>query len=144
MDEAVVDQQITIAAPPEVVFDYFVDPDKLVRWLGSKAKLEAKPGGEFWVDMNGRDVVSGAFVEVTPPTRVVFTWGWELGGAPVQPGSSTVEVTLTATGEGTLVRLVHRDLPGPTVASHGEGWAYKLGRLEVLAAGGDPGPDEWM
>jgi uncharacterized protein YndB with AHSA1/START domain len=144
MDNAVIDQQITIAAPPEVVFAYFIDPDKLVRWLGSKAELEAKPGGNFWVDMNGRDVVSGSYVEVTPPTRVVFTWGWELGGAPVAPGSSTVEVTLTPEGDGTLVRLVHRDLPDPTVPSHDEGWTYKLGRLAILAAGGDPGPDQWM
>src|ERR1700691_3727095 len=92
--EIVVDQTIRIAAPPEVVFQYFVDPRKLVSWIGLRADLEPTPGGRFWVDMNGTDVAAGQYLEVDPPNRLVFTWGWEQGGPPVAPGASTVEVTL--------------------------------------------------
>ncbi|TVZ96600.1 activator of Hsp90 ATPase-like protein [Streptomyces sp. BK340] len=61
---------------------------------------------------------------------------------PVPPGSSTVEITLEPVPEGTLPRLVHRDLPSPEAcAAHEEGWTHYTGRLAVVAAGGDPGPD---
>lgn len=134
--ETIVDQTVRIAAPPEVVFEYFVDPQKLVSWIGSRADLEASPGGRFWVDMNGTDVAAGQYLEVEPPTRVVFTWGWERGGQPLAPGSSTVEITLTPDGAHTVVRLIHRDLPKPFVEGHGAGWTEHLATLVALAEEG--------
>jgi uncharacterized protein YndB with AHSA1/START domain len=134
--ETVVDQTVRIAAPPEVIFEYFVDPQKLVLWIGSRADLEASPGGRFWVDMNGTDVAAGQFIEIEPPTRVVFTWGWEKGGPPMAPGSSTVEVTLTPDGTDTVVRLIHRDIPNPFIESHGAGWSEHFATLVSLAAEG--------
>ncbi len=76
----------------------------------------------------------GEFVEVTPPSRVVFTWGFENEDVDVRPGESTVEVTLEPSGGGTLLRLVHRDLPASEIASHTEGWTELLARLAVLAS----------
>jgi len=134
--ETVVDQTVRIAAPPEVVFEYFVDPRKLVSWIGSRATLEAVPGGRVWIDMNGTDVAAGQFLEIEPPTRVVFTWGWERGGPPMAPGSSTVEVTLTPDGTDTVVRLVHRDIPEPFVESHGAGWSERSAMLVELSIRG--------
>lgn len=131
-----VDQTVRIAASPEVVFEYFIDPRKLVTWLGSSAELEPRPKGKFLLDMNGTDVAVGEFVEVDPPRRVVFTWGWAKGGAPVAPGSSTVEVTLTPEGDNTVVRLVHRNLPPSTAEGHGRGWAEHLATLVGLASDG--------
>jgi uncharacterized protein YndB with AHSA1/START domain len=135
--ETFVDQTVRIAAPPEVVFEYFVDPRKLLSWIGSRAVLEAVPGGRFWIDMNGTDVAAGQFLEIEPPTRVVFSWGWEQGGPPMAPGSSTVEVTLTPDGTDTVVHLVHRDIPNPFVESHGEGWSEHFAVLVGLADRGD-------
>jgi uncharacterized protein YndB with AHSA1/START domain len=74
----------------------------------------------------------------------VWTWGWE-GNDGVPPGSSTVEVTLTPDGDATVVRLRHSGLPtGDSATSHGSGWEHYTARLAVAAAGGDPGPDEWV
>ena len=134
--ESVVDQTVRIAAPPEVVFEYFVDPRKLVSWIGSRADLDATPGGRFWVDMNGRDVAAGEYVEIEPPKRVVFTWGWEKGGPPVAPGASTVEVTLTLDGDHTVVRLIHRGLPQPFLESHEAGWTEHFATLVALGEQG--------
>jgi uncharacterized protein YndB with AHSA1/START domain len=134
--ETVVDQTVRIAAPPEVVFEYFVDARKLVSWIGSRAVLEATPGGRFWVDMNGTDVAAGEFLEIEPPRRVVFTWGWEKGGPPMAPGSSTVEVTLTPDGDDTVVRLIHRDIPVPFLESHSAGWTEHFAVLVALADSG--------
>ena len=136
-----VTREITVAAPPETVFPYFTDADRMTRWMGTEAELDARPGGIFRVIVAGAHVGRGEFVEVDPPTRVVFTWGWENPESVVRPGTSTVEVTLTEEGEGTRVVLVHRDLPEDQTEPHGHGWAHYLGRLEIAGAGGDAGPD---
>jgi len=142
--EGTIEREIRIEASPEAVFAYFTDPAKMRRWMGLDAKLDPVPGGVFRVDINGRDVARGEFVEVTAPARVVFTWGWEADGHAIPPGSTTVEATLTADRNGTLVRVVHRGLPGEeAVAGHAEGWDHFLPRLVDAGSGRDPGPDSW-
>ena len=44
---------VRIAAPPEVVFPYFTDPQLMVTWIGERADLDARPGGTFAVDFGG-------------------------------------------------------------------------------------------
>lgn len=125
-DGVVVSQRI--AAAPATVFEYFTDPAKMLTWMGVAVDLDPTPGGTFRVDMNGDDVAAGEFVEVAPPHRVVFTWGWD-GSDDVPPGSSTVTVTLTADGDQTVVELRHDGLPDHLAARHGEGWQHFLPQL---------------
>jgi uncharacterized protein YndB with AHSA1/START domain len=138
-DPTLIDRELRIAAPPETVFAYFVDPERMVRWMGTTADLEPRPGGRFHIDYNGKDVASGTYLELDPPRRVVFSWGWEMPGDPVPPGASTVEVTLTPDNGGTHLRLVHRGLPADAVDGHAEGWDYflptLLGAVDAEAAG---------
>jgi uncharacterized protein YndB with AHSA1/START domain len=136
--------EIRIAARPDTVFEFFVDPEKLMRWKGVEATLEPRPGGLYRCNVNGRDIAVGRYVAIERPHRIVFTWGWEGEGHPVPPGSSTVEVTLEPDGAGTLVRLEHRDLPAPAAEQHREGWLHYLDRLAIAGAGGDAGPDPWV
>ena len=137
-------REVWIAAAPETIFPFFTDPQQMLRWMGVSADLDPRPGGLYRCDVNGKDVARGEYVRIEPPHRIVCTWGWEGEGHPVPPGSSTVEVTLTPDGGGTLVRLTHRDLPEPTRGQHAEGWEHYLARLAVAAAGGDPGRDPWL
>jgi uncharacterized protein YndB with AHSA1/START domain len=140
----VVEREIRIAARPETVFEFFVDPAKMAQWKGRKAELDATPGGMYRVEINDQAVASGEYVEVDSPRRVVFTWGWEgqeAGEHAVPPGSSRVEVELTPQGDGTIVRLRHLDLPAGSRAIHAQGWDHYLARLASAAAGKDPGPD---
>ena len=74
--------ELRIAAPPEIVFPYFTDPARMTDWMGVAALLDPRPGGTFRVEANGRDVVVGEYVEVEPPHRVVFTWGFDGTAAP--------------------------------------------------------------
>ena len=130
-----------IKASPEVVFRYFVDPALYVRWQGISADLDPQPGGRYRVEVLSGRVVSGQFLMVDAPKRVVFTWGWE-GDQEVPPGSSTVEVTLEADADETIVRLRHSGLPSPgAVEQHALGWNHYLGRLTVAGSGSDPGRD---
>jgi len=132
-----VEQEIHIQAPPEVVFRFFTDPAMHDRWIGQRATLDPRRGGIYRCVMNDTATVVGEYVEVEPPHRVVFTWGFE-NNPGIPPGSSTVSVTLTADQDGTRVRLVHTGLPHPAVASHRQGWAGYLAQLSEAAAGQCP------
>ena len=140
---AIVEREVRIEASPETVYEFFVDADRMIQWMGRKADLDARPGGIFRVDINGRNVSRGEYVELDPPHRVVFSFGWEGGTSIVEPGTSTVEIDLKPDGEGTIVRLTHRDLPEESRGSHGHGWDHYLPRLVAAGAGGDPGEDPW-
>ena len=127
-----------IDASPETVFAFFTDPEKLTRWLAVEATLDPRPGGVNAQTHAGRDgnryFMRGEFVEVSPPTRLVFTWGFENETMEVRPGGSTVEVTLEPRDGGTWLRLVHRDLPESERGGHDEGWDEMLGRLASAVA----------
>lgn len=130
-----------IDARPEIVFAYLTDPVRYVQWMGVDAELDPRPGGAYRVRVPQGFVAVGEFVEIDPPRRVVFSWGWE-GDGPVPAGSSRVEITLEPDGVGTVLRLTHTGLPDDdAVRLHTQGWDRYLDRLVVTAAGGDPGPD---
>ncbi len=136
-----VEKEVRIAARPETIFPYFTDPDKMVQWKGFSATLDPRPGGMYRVEISDQNIARGEYVEIVPYSKVVFSWGWEGDGAPVPPGSSTVEVTLTADGDDTVVRLRRYGLPVEARELHGEGWDHYMSRLAMAATGIDPGPD---
>jgi uncharacterized protein YndB with AHSA1/START domain len=129
---------IELPAPPETVFDYFIDAELLVTWIGDYAVLDARPGGEFTLDIEGIPV-RGRYLEVVPPTTVVVSWG-HAGSETMPPNSTEVRFSLTPTaGGGTLVEVEHRNLPTEHVASHRVGWPMFMNRL--LQASGAPPVD---
>ena len=137
-----VEKEVRIAARPEVVFEFFIDPVKMVRWKGVDAMLDPRPGGAYRVNVTGKDVALGEYVEIVPHSRIVLTWGWE--NSPIAPGSTRVEITLTPDGDGMILRLRHSGLAGEAALKHAEGWDHFLPRLALAAAGQDPGPDPWV
>lgn len=140
-DDDVVEVSVYIAAQPETVFPYFTDPARYVQWMGSDATLQAVPGGTYRVHMRDGVEAAGEFIEVDPPHRLVFTWGWTRDHA-VPPGTTRVVVTLQAADGGTHVVLRHHDLPDTGQREHHrKGWESYLGRLGLRIQGGDPGPD---
>jgi uncharacterized protein YndB with AHSA1/START domain len=83
----------------------------------------------------------GEFTEVVQDQKVVFTFGWDEPNHPIPPRSTVVEITLFPEGEKTRVRLAHRGLPEDAVSDHTEGWDFYLNRLDIVATGGDAGPE---
>ena len=130
-----------------MVFSYFTDPEKLVRWMGAEATLDPRRGGVFSFTNTPRLVIVGEFVTVEPYRRIVFTWGYgrfpEEEVNPLPPGTSTVEVELVPDGEATIVRLRHR-VPTELAAFHELGWEHYLPRLATASVGRDPGPDPFV
>ena len=130
MTSEVLTATVRISAAPAEVFPYFTDPALMVQWIGEWADLHAEPGGDFALDIN-KTPVRGHYVEIDPPRRVVFTWG-VAGNETLPPGSTTVEIRLTADQDETLVELFHHDLPAADFPGHLDGWVAMLARLQTL------------
>jgi uncharacterized protein YndB with AHSA1/START domain len=140
-DDDVVEVSVYIAAEPETVFPYFTDPGRYVQWMGRDATLHPVPGGAYRIVMQEGVEAGGEFLEIDPPRRLVFTWGWTHDPA-VPPGTTRVVVTLEAEEGGTRVVLRHHDLPDDGQREHHrKGWEQYFGRLDIRVRGGDPGPD---
>jgi uncharacterized protein YndB with AHSA1/START domain len=134
---------VRIAAPPERVFPFFVEREKLERWFCVSADIDPRPGGAYRLNITGVNNAAGQYLEIVPNSRIVMTWGWEEDDIQVPPGSSRLEIDLLPDGDGTIVRLRHSELPESRRGSHGEGWTHYMDRLAIAASGGDPGADPW-
>jgi uncharacterized protein YndB with AHSA1/START domain len=78
----------------------------------------------------------GEYLELVPHERIVFSFGWAPtdGAPPVAPGSTRVEVTLTADAGDTIMTLRHTGLPAAIADEHRSGWEHFL---PLLAAAVD-------
>lgn len=134
-DPVTIEQTVQVKASPETLWSFWTEPARLCEWWGIEAEVDPEPGGTFRVVMGEGPVMRGAFVELSRPDRLVFTFGWEhnAAGEPLAPGSTRVEVTLAPAGEGTLVVLRHSQLPAAHAGEHGMGWAFFLGERLVRA-----------
>ncbi len=149
----VVEVEMELAAPPADVYRYWTDPDRYPRWMGRSVRLDPSPGGEYFVQMNDGFAAMGTFLELDPPCRVEFSWGWAPGAGQavlagpqedglLPPGSSRVRVTLADCDGGTALRLEHHDLTDQALrAGHLLAWQTYLARLAIVVTGADPGPD---
>jgi uncharacterized protein YndB with AHSA1/START domain len=136
----VVQVEVRIQAPADLVFSYFTDPTRYVQWMGRSAVIEPWRGGRYYVLVRpGVDAI-GEFVVVDPPHRLVFTWGSDAQQIPIS--ATTVEVTFTQEADGTLVRLRHYGIDrAEQRAKNTGGWTIYLTRLAGVAEGRNPGLD---
>lgn len=121
-----VGRSVLIRAPRDLVFRYFTDSARFAAWWGEGSRIEPKAGGEVVIRNPGGSIARGAIVEIAPPERVVFTYGYEDPSVGLQPGASRVTIQLSETREGTLLALRH-DLPTEALRDHHvQGWRYQL------------------
>lgn len=101
-----------IAAPPERVFDAWINPEMLMRFMCPgpemdvpEARTDPRTGGRFDILMRAgeREIPHwGIYKEVTPHSRLVFTWQ-----SPFSVEDSTVTLTFEAVDDGTDLTLHH-------------------------------------
>jgi uncharacterized protein YndB with AHSA1/START domain len=76
-------------------------------------------------------LLAGEYREVTPPSRLVYTWRWE-AGVP-DPRESVVTVEFRDLGERTEVVLVHDNFVGPgPIEPYHTGWESGLQKLAAF------------
>ena len=141
----------TLRAPARDVFDAWTDAARLRQWLnpgpGTLAQAEADPvagGGFRFVKLtaDGVDEITGRYLVVEPPHRLVFTWQ-----SPASTGGAESQVTVTlrasrasdGKGETTEMTILHERLPA---AYYREGarraWAAIAAKLPAVTAGQPP------
>jgi uncharacterized protein YndB with AHSA1/START domain len=130
--------EIDIDAPPERVFQAWIDPKQRLAWWGddesyrgTKMESDLRIGGKWRTEGKRADgkpfAVWGEYTRVDPPTALGFTWNntWDSEGPPTH-----VLIELTPTSSGTHLSLTHS---GFTSASsrddHNKGWNRVLGWL---------------
>ena len=129
----------TIAAPPERVFDAWLDPAMLMRFMQPgpgmttpSAATDPHIGGRFDLIMkNGDDEMphGGVYQEIDRPNRLVFSWE-----SPFSVQGSTVTLEFRAAGAGTHVTLTHVRFPDKESRdNHENGWTAILTRLAEVA-----------
>ncbi len=128
-----------IPAPPERVFDAWLDPATLKRFMCPgdgmsvpKAENDPRTGGRFDILMHndmGEIPHWGEYREIDRPNRLVFTWN-----SPHAAPDSVVTLTFAASGKGTDVTLVHDRFPSEASRDgHEKGWTAILARLAEIA-----------
>jgi uncharacterized protein YndB with AHSA1/START domain len=97
--------------------------------VNCKASSDVRRGGAFSLVMSSGDSnceISGTYVEVERPRRLVFTWI----GPPTSNVNTLVTVELNPRDGGTELVLTHERLPTPEVREgHTIGWGNMLNHL---------------
>jgi uncharacterized protein YndB with AHSA1/START domain len=143
MPGLVIDREVLIEAPVEVVWRTITEPDQMSQWFADRVQLVVEPGAlgfmEFG-DQGGPVVVE----TVDPPTRFSFRWNHPREEDPVAGNSMLVEFTLIPEGdERTRLRVVEsghelRAWPDAEIQryadEHRDGWVEYTDRLATLLA----------
>jgi uncharacterized protein YndB with AHSA1/START domain len=121
--EHVMEREITIAARRDTVFRYFTDTPRFAKWWGEGSSIDARPGGEVTIRFPGAGGVSGKILEIDPPARIAFSYGYA-GSDPEE--FSRVDITLDEVPEGTHLHLRHAFSSAKIRDHHVQGWRYQL------------------
>lgn len=145
-------------APRTLVFQAWTDPEQVAQWWGPhgftnpRCEWDPRPGGAIRIDMRAPDgtlyPMTGAFDEITPPERLVFTSSaLDDRGQPLFEVRTTI--TLAAQGAQTALTVtaqVLRSTPeaAPHLGGARVGWSQQLERLDAhLAQAATPAaPDD--
>lgn len=126
----------------EKVFRAWTDPRALKSWFAPDdayqvpiAEVDLRVGGRYRIVMEKPDGeshrVGGVYREISPPSRLVFTWAWE--STPERESLVTVELR-DSDGATELVLTHERLFDDETRARHLHGWTgclERLGRLNL-------------
>ena len=130
----------TIAAPRERVFDAWLDPTLLPRFMlpgdvaQTTADVDARVGGRFRIVMQhggGDHAHSGEYLVLERPSRLSFTWISD----STDRQTTTVVVELTARADGgTDLVLTHQGVPERSTGAHEGGWGTIVDKLRAVIA----------
>ncbi len=140
----------TFDATPDRVFAAWTDPDQFGQWFGPvgmktvQCDIDARVGGAWRLMGEGRQIpgtqsqgrvrptVSGKYLEVEPPGRLVFTWAWHEKDDFASPRGqeSVVTVLFKPVGERTEMIFTQAVLKDEqSLAAHRRGWTESFDKL---------------
>jgi len=135
----------TFDAPRELVFSMWTEAKHLAQWWGPHhfdnpvCVAEARAGGPILIHMRGPDgnvhVMGGAYVEITPYTRIVFTTSVDDNGVRLLEGHNVV--TFDDVGGKTKMTLQSKvsgfaEIAKMMVGGFEAGWTQTLEKLDAV------------
>jgi uncharacterized protein YndB with AHSA1/START domain len=127
-----------VDSPRERIFNLLTEPAELAKWWGPhgfttpEVALDLSVGGRYRFTMQPPEGeafhLSGEFIEIDPPTRLVYTFRWD---EPDPDDRETVVVlSLAPVGDATEVSLSQGEFAtDERLALHRNGWADSLEKL---------------
>lgn len=125
-----------IPATKERLFRAWTEPSQVTRWwtIGEGwraefAEIDLRVGGKFKVGNRPRAgesvLISGEFLEVKPPDRLVYKWRF----GPASPVESVITVEFNEAGDQTEVLITHENSPKEMGPGAVAGWEAVLAGL---------------
>jgi uncharacterized protein YndB with AHSA1/START domain len=120
----------TLPAPPERVWAALTEAEQLQEWFwpssfDTTVSTDARVGGRYRIASTTRSMaVSGEYLEVAAPHRLVLSWRWD-----GEETSSTVRIDVLGDERGSGLVLTHEGLAPDAVPDHQQGWSDCLDRL---------------
>lgn len=122
----------TFLASRQRVFHAWIEPEALERWLRpgglsmTVSRLEPWVGGSFRFDLENGGCITGTYLHIVPPERLVFSWT----GTAIEGRETVVMLDFLDRGQVTEVVLTHEGLSTPDLhALFGSGWPSLLDAL---------------
>ena len=137
------------AAPPERVYEAFIDPAAMAKWLppngftGKVDHMDARVGGSYHMSFTNFSTgnshsFGGEYLELVPGERIVNTDKFD---DPNMPGEMKNTVTFKKVSVGTELNIVQEGIPEaiPAEACY-LGWQESLALLKLLVEAEIPEP----
>ena len=133
--------EIDIEAPPERVFQAWIDPEQRLAWWGddstyrgTRMESDLRVGGKWRTEGKSTEgkafAVSGTYTRVDPPRALGFTWNHDWGGSTLP--ETHVLVELIPTSSGTHLSITHSGFTDARERDdHNRGWGRVLGWLRT-------------
>lgn len=140
-----------IAATPNAVFRAWTDPEIVMKWFGPQprsllsADIDLQVGGAWRFVMREDDDGSmgfkGEYLVIDCDRRLVMKWSKFTApsrGSSEAPPLSQVDITLSAKGAGTDIRIVHSAIADKdTRIGFTSGWEHGIRNLRDMIDGTD-------
>ena len=130
--------QRVLPAPPDVVYDEWLDAEGLAEWMcprparPTKIELDPQVGGRLRIDIDDQGYrlqVTGTYLDLRRPHQLSFTW--KCSDWPEPDHESVVTVVLRPHGDGhTLMTIRHSLLPAEVADGHRQGWGGVATQLD--------------
>lgn len=126
-------------APRERVFAAFTSAEAVSQWFGpvpdeiAECENDFRVGGRyrFKVNCSGEEpsIAIGVYREITPPSKIVYTWKWE-NDEDWANVESLVTFEFKAVGDETEMHFTHTGFPSDeSRKNHTHGWEASFKKL---------------
>lgn len=107
----------SFSAPPDRLFDMYLDPQEHASITGAKVAFEPRPGGSFRA-FDG--ALAGTWLHIEPKRLIVQTWrstNWSADAI-----DSILTLTFWPEPQGARIELAHVNVPDDDFAGVSDGW----------------------